>query len=291
MRSLLIVNADDFGISEGVNRGILEAHLRGILTGTTVMANMPAFDHAARLKREHPTLTVGVHLNLTAGRPLLPPSQIPALLDREGRFLRADRLLMGLSLGRVDARQIEAELSAQVERAIWAGFSPDHLDSHHHVHAHPAIQPIVVRIARRYGVRAIRCPEELDLGLMPPGGWNAVRSSRRAADFAKAVVLSALGRLLRGRARRAGLATPDHFRGLVLGLGFSTKELQETLRGLPAGSTELMCHPGYPDRDLGVQTSYSAGRGSELAALLDPGNKTLLEQAGVRLGGYSDLSR
>jgi hopanoid biosynthesis associated protein HpnK len=275
--TLLIINGDDFGISEGINRGIVEAHRNGILSSATVMANMPAFDHAARLRREHPTLAVGVHLNLTAGAPLLPPSRIPGLVGRQGRFLRADRLMVGLTLGRIDLRQAEAELATQVERAIDAGFSPDHLDSHHHVHCHPALHPMVVRLARRYGIGAVRCPVELGLAF-------------RGNAYFKAVGLSLLGLMLRHRVRRAGLVTSDHFRGVVLGMGFSAELLQRTLRRLPEGSIELMCHPGYPDADLSALTSYGAGRESELAALLDPRGRGLLQGMGVTLGTYSDLS-
>ncbi|MHB0871529.1 MAG: carbohydrate deacetylase [Chloroflexota bacterium] len=277
---LLIVNADDFGISEGVNRGIVEAHLHGILTSTTVMANMPAFDHAVELKHRHPTLAVGVHLNLTAGKPILPPSSVPDLVDGEGHFLRGDRFLLRLSLGRIDLRQVEAELSAQLERALGAALSPDHLDSHHHVHAHPLLQPMALRIALRHGLEAIRCP--VDLGLR--GGGSATARL-------KAVGLSGLGELLRRRARRAGIATPDHFRGLALGMGFSTADLRRLFSELPDGSTELMCHPGYPDRELERQTSYCAGRASELEALLEPTHRQLLEPRGVKLGSYSDISR
>lgn len=284
MHPLLIVNADDFGISQGVNRAIVEAHLHGILTSTTVMANMPAFDHAAQLRQGHPSLAVGVHLTLTAGAPVLPPSKVPSLVDRKGCFLRGSRLLMGLTLGSVDPRQVEMELAAQIERAIQAGISPDHLDSHHHVHCHPALHPVVVRLAQRYGIRAIRCPVET-------GPGQLLQRASSVVAYVKVVVLSGLGRLLRGRAQRAGLLTPDHFRGIALGMGFSTKGLQETLRKLPEGTTELMCHPGYPDQELAALTSYGPGRESELAALLDPASRGLLDHRGVTLGSYSDLSR
>ncbi len=341
MHSLLIVNADDFGISQGVNQGIVEAHLKGILTSTTAMANMPAFDHAVQLKREHPTLAVGVHLNLTAGTPVLPSEKVPDLIDRTGRFLRVDRLLLGLTLGRIDLRQVEAELSAQVERAIRAGLDPGHLDSHHHVHCHPALHSVAVRLAQRYEISGMRCPVELRFALRPPsasfrnsdtesvipaeagihrssemldsrfrgndditarvagdkpppyGGAsrNGTPKRSRVVAYLKTVVLSGLGRMLRLRARRAGLSTPDHFLGLALGLGFSAAGLQEALRQLPEGTTELMCHPGHPDEELAATTSYAAGRDSELAALLDPNVRRLLDRSGVRLGGYSDLSR
>jgi chitin disaccharide deacetylase len=279
VRSMLIVNADDFGISEGVNRGIAEAHRRGILSSTTIMANMPAFDHARRISSENPNLGVGVHLTLTGGKPLLPPDKVPHLVDGAGRFLRLDRFMVRLTAGSIPGREIEAELVAQLERALEAGFPLDHLDSHHHVHAHPAIQPVAIRLALGYEIRGIRCPVEI-----------SPREVSAKPSVMKALVLSTLGSLLRLRARRAGLASPDHFRGLVLGMAFSTGPLHAMLRRLPRGVTELMCHPGYPDDGLRQQTSYAEGRERELEALLDPTGRQILQQRGIALGNYSDLS-
>jgi predicted glycoside hydrolase/deacetylase ChbG (UPF0249 family) len=339
-RALLIVNADDFGISEGVNRGIAEAHRRGIVTSTTIMANMPAFDHAIQIARGLPGLGVGVHLNITSGYPILSSSQIPRLVGPAGWFHPLSIVLRQLTLGLPDSAQIEAELGAQVERVMAAGITPTHLDSHHHVHVHPALQPIVIRLARRYGVRAIRSTAELDprgmlakvgmlldddgqateeggkmrpplsiaegtIRLVPPpedgkaavpaeeakpeGRSPGVETSRQR--YTKVVLLSLLGAMLGWRARRAGLAVTDHFKGLLLGLAFNTDDLRGVLARLPAGSTELMCHPGYPDSALRQLTSYADGRASELEALLDPEGKATLAQSGVRLGTFSDLGR
>jgi len=276
--SLLIVNADDFGISEGVNRGIAEAHRMGILTSTTLMANMPAFEHARQISAENPGLGVGVHLTLTSGGPILPPGKVPHLVDDGGNFLRLDRFLIRLSMGMIPVNEIEAELAAQVERTIAGDFSPTHLDSHHHVHTHPLLQPVAVRIALRYGIRGIRSPVEIG-----PAGVSAEGS------LVKALGLSALGRMLRSRAQKAGLISPDHFRGLMLGTAFSAEPLHSMLRRLQPGSTELMCHPGYPDGGLRQQTSYADGREKELGALLDPAGRDILREAGVALGNYSDL--
>lgn len=109
------------------------------------------------------------------------------------------------------------------------------------------------------------------------------------ARYIKAATLSALGRLLGRRARRAGIAVPDHFRGLILGMAFSSEGLLPVLERLPNGVTELMCHPGYPDDGLRGQTSYAAGRESELAALLDPRARAVLERRGIALGGFGVL--
>lgn len=313
-RALLIVNADDFGISEGVNKGIIEAHRRGILTSTTAMANMPAFEHAVQLARENPELGVGVHLNLTSGTPLLPPSQIPRLVRPDGRFHTLSFVLRQLTLGQLDEGQIEAELSAQVERVMSVGISPTHVDSHHHVHMHPRLQPIAIRIARCYGIRALRSTVEMGLGealsrvrMLVNAGADGGEITKTPMEanlegrtppvetprhlYIKTVILSLLGAILRWRARRAGLAVPDHFRGLLLGLAFSTGGLSAALEQLPAGSTELMCHPGYPDQALRRQTSYADGRELELAALLDPTDRTVLQRVGIQLGTFADLYR
>jgi chitin disaccharide deacetylase len=303
---MLIVNADDFGISEGVNAAVVDAHRNGILTSATVMVNMPGFEQAVRLALANPTLGVGIHLNLTSGPPVLSPSRVSTLVDGSGRFPPGGAVLRRLSLGRLDPQELEAELNAQVERGLTAGLTATHLDSHHHLHLHPLLQPIAVRVARRFGIQGIRCTVEMGpgeaarrVGMMlrsgrpHPGhalsGDGRLRESPRGV-YLKTAALSLLGRVLRARAARAGLVAPAHFRGLLLGTAFSSRDLQDVLRELPAGITELMCHPGYPDQRLRQQTSYSDGRDRELQALLEPAARRILDQAAVRLGSYSDLT-
>ncbi|HEX9017100.1 MAG TPA: ChbG/HpnK family deacetylase [Chloroflexota bacterium] len=289
----LIVNADDFGISEGVNEGVVEAHSRGILTSTTIMANMPAFGHAAGLARAHPSLGVGVHLNLTSGVPVLPPERVHSLVGPGGRFRPVGAVLRGLTVRALDPRQITAELSAQIERAMDAGVRPTHLDSHHHVHVHPALHATVLSLAARYGVKSVRTTVEMGLG-------EAISNARMLAQrepgvpetprarYVKTLGLSILGTVLRWRARRAGLVVADHFRGLLLGTAFDAEKLRRALEALPPGTTELMTHPGYVDDGLRQRTSYSAGRDSELTALLDPACRALLEKRGFRMGSFRD---
>lgn len=294
---LIVVNADDFGISEGVNRGIVEAHRRGILTSTTLMANMPAFEQAVALSRENPGLGVGLHLNLTAGAPIIPTSEVPTLVGEDGRFLLGGVFLRQLTLGRLNLREVEAELGAQIERAQGLGIAPTHLDSHHHIHIHPALQPVAIDLALRYGIGGIRSTVEFGLadgvgqvGMLLRGIREGERETVRGR-YLKAVVLSVLGRLLQVRARRAGLATPSYFRGLLLGMAFGPTSLHRLLRSLPDGSTELMCHPGYLDEGLKKETSYSVGRDSELRALIDPVSSEILSERTVRPARYSDLTR
>lgn len=303
------------------------------------MANMPAFDHAVQLWRENPGLGVGIHLNLTSGTPLISASQIPRLVRPDGRFHTLSFVLRQLTLGRLDEGQIEVELCAQAERVMSSGIQPTHVDSHHHVHMHPRLQPVVIKVAQRYGIRALRSTVELGLGEMVaqsrtlfdngdsslPEGKARPRPPISIADgtihvppppdeseitkiatkvnleghipptetprqrYLKAMLLSLFGAMLRWRARREGLAVPEHFRGLMLGPAFSTEDLLRMLERLPVGSTELMCHPGYPDEALRQQTSYADGRDLELKALLDPTERAVLQRMGVRPGTYADL--
>ncbi|HLH24547.1 MAG TPA: ChbG/HpnK family deacetylase [Chloroflexota bacterium] len=272
----LIVNADDYGLSAGVNAGVLAAHRAGLVTSATLMANLPAA--AGAVAAAPPSLALGLHLNLTTGEPCAGAARVPSLVDPAGRFPRLDRLLLRLALGRVRRGDLEREIAAQLERALALGARLDHLDGHHHVHLHPAVRPIALQIAAEYGVRAVRCPAEA-----PPGtGREAPR------DRARRLALGAAARRLRAALPAAGLRTSDHFRGLTLGLAFDAPSLVALLRRLPPGLTELMVHPGYPDAELHARTSYAAGRERELAALTAPEALAAVRARGIVLTSYRD---
>src|SRR4051812_20496543 len=147
----LVVNADDFGISRGVNRGIVEAHRQGLVTSASLMPNLPSAEDALTRATICPDLGLGLHLTLTAGRPLTPPYLVPTLVDEDGQFLVLGTLLARLSLGKVRADELSRELTAQVEWALKRSVHPSHLDSHHHVHTHPRVAPIVIGLAREHG--------------------------------------------------------------------------------------------------------------------------------------------
>lgn len=147
----LIVNADDFGYSRGVNYGILDAHQNGIVNSTTMMMNMPGVNHAIKLAKEHPTLQVGIHLVLTCGKPIL--SDVPTLVDENGDFRKLSTLMEDRDLS---LKELEREWTAQIERFLQAGLIPTHFDSHHHVHTIPEFLPVVQSLASKYQLTA-RC--------------------------------------------------------------------------------------------------------------------------------------
>jgi hopanoid biosynthesis associated protein HpnK len=281
--SLLVVNADDFGISRGVNRGIVEAHRAGLVTSASLMANLPAAEDAVTRAAVCPDLGLGLHLTLTAGRPLSPPNRVSTLTDADGQFLVLGTLLARLTAGQVRADEIKRELSAQLAWALHRGIQPGHLDSHHHLHIHPRVAPIVVRLAREHGIPWVRSGAE---------GTPAPRLvTLRPRDAARTLVISAMGAMLRWQLRRAGLRTADHFRGIALGTGFGRRDLLAVLRALPPGLTELMTHPGYADGELARHTVFAKGRDRELDALTSGAARTLVAQRRIALTRFPEAAR
>ncbi len=276
-RRRLIINADDFGFSEGVTCGIVEAFAAGSATSTSIMANGVDWENAVRLARANPKLGVGVHLNLVQGRPLL---RVPSLTDAAtGEFHSLGALARRAWAGRVDAGELAAETRAQIERVRGAGIAVTHLDSHRHSHILPGIWPIVTGVTRDTGIRVIRIPRE-------PLGINVFDM---AATSRKLVLAMAL--------RRAHalplpplLKTTDHFRGISLqgGTHFASR-LRRTLDTLEIGSTELMVHPGHVDEALVAQDAYTAPRELELAELLSAAVRERLAREDIELTSFAAL--
>jgi len=267
----LIINADDFGISRGVNIGIIEAAEAGVVTSASLIVNLPEFADALDRALACPTLSIGLHLNFTLGRPLTAATSLTR--RRSGEFHTMPALIVRASLGLLDPSDIARECLAQIDRMIEAGFPPTHLDSHRHVHVHPAIFPAVARAAASRGVFQLRVPSE-------PLRINA--SDWRATLKKAGLFISAR---LSGR---AGAHDPAiHFVGVSLqgGTSFASR-LFALIPQLPAGTTELMTHPGYADASLAEQDGYTLERVTELRALTSREFRELLVRYGVTLTSF-----
>jgi len=269
-RRQLVVNADDFGFTPDVNRGILEAHHRGILTATTMMANGDAFDDAVRLARETPSLDIGCHLVLIGGRSLVTGRPFPATV---AQLLR--------SLTRRDFSPYD-ELAAQARRVIASGIRPTHLDTHKHTHLAPAVLDAVARLAQDFGILWVRRPFDFPA----PGLGRPPRLTRFASG--------ALG-LLQGRFQRVlaahGCRTVDHFTGFQVTGRLGADELAALAAALPVGSTELMCHPGYcTDALRRAPTRLKESRERELQALTAPQAREALDRNSIQLVNFAGLS-
>jgi hypothetical protein len=278
----LIVNADDYGRTAGVCRGILEAHRRGIVTSTTVMINQPGIEaHLARAQA-HPRLGLGLHLVFTHGRPVLPPAHVPGLVDETGCFI--DHHTAWAQAESVPPEQLLEEFRAQVARfRALTGRLPDHVDCHQFAHLYPPFFQAYTSLAQAYGLPLrVPFPLQTDFQAALPAlpyleGFPPDRVRGMIVTNSNLV-----------RARK--LAHPDHFVGTFFGREFVTLDyLLALLEGLPPGAvSELMCHPGYDDADLAA-SSYRRERERELALLVDPAVRRRLEALEIELVTFAAL--
>ncbi len=289
----LIVNADDFGLAESINRGIVAAHHDGILTSASLLANGSAFGGAIAASRQFPQLSIGVHLNLSEGTPVSPVALIPTLVNERGEFhLSPLRLGIGILRRQIRLEDVLAELRAQVIQVFDAGVTPTHLDGHLHMHILPQLAPIVIELAREFCIRSVRCPAE-DLEATLPLLWK-IGGARRAALKRSAIAYGVISfaRRLREQLRRAGLFCTDAFYGLAQTGFLNTRMLSALLALIPEGTTELMCHPGYASAE--VESSggeLTRERESEVLALTAPETKEILARMGIRLMNFRDFER
>jgi predicted glycoside hydrolase/deacetylase ChbG (UPF0249 family) len=259
------VTGDDFGLTPGVNAGMVHAHRHGILTHASLMVRAPFASEALALAHQAPSLAVGVHLGLVDGRPCLPPSRVPTLVDGEGRFRRtAGEFVRDWAAARIAEGEVERELRAQVEALCEAGFRPAHLDSHKHVHMWPPVFEMVVRLAGEYRVPEVRLALERPIAALALENVGDRRAFRQSIDNA---MMLPLGWLARRALERHGVA-PAWFLGRVHTGLLTPDRLARALRRIPPGRAELMTHPGYVDEELErVRTRLRAEREGELALL------------------------
>jgi chitin disaccharide deacetylase len=289
----LIVNADDLAWTEGVNRGILDAHRNGIVTSTSLLANGIAFDDAIKsAAKSAPSLGIGVHLNLSDGPPTAPRELVTSILNDDGEFLGGpETLLLKIATSSINLYEVEDEWSAQIEKIREAGIEPTHLDGHKHVHMLPGFFGIAVRLAKRNNIGAIRVSHEASSLRAALAADDELFDATVFKQGVQARGLKLLARDAREQAQHLGIGTADYFCGIAQ-TGEMTKEgVIKLLGNLPDGTTEFMCHPGYVDEALQKSpTRLQESRATELAILTDPDVRNLVASQGIRLIDYSLLS-
>ncbi|MGC2195175.1 MAG: ChbG/HpnK family deacetylase [Terriglobales bacterium] len=283
----LIINADDFGLTLGVNRAIGEAHEQGIVTSATLMANSLAFAEAVQLAKSCPSLSTGCHVVLLDGKPLVDPARLSSLVDaKNGNAFRngVSGFAVRALFGRIDPDQVEAETIAQIRKLQCHDMSVSHLDSHKHTHMFPPALDGILRAARTCGVGAIRNPFEVVAA-------NFTRAQRGLwKRYAQVKTLRGLAGYFRRAVARAGLRTPDGTLGIVATGHLNLDLFREIADNMPEGTWEFVCHPGYLDADLrAVSTRLRESRVEELAVLTSPNARAALEKRGVQLISYRDL--
>jgi hopanoid biosynthesis associated protein HpnK len=270
----LVVTADDLGRSSSVNLAIAEAHDRGIVTAASIMAGGGAFDEAVQIVLNRRGLSVGLHVTLCDGRPVLQPSLIPALVDPSGSLLESPVKAWLSFMGRGVLSQIEAEVEAQFARLEQAGIKPTHVDCHHHLHMNPPIFEVVCRHASRRGIRWIRLPNE-SFSLV----LHSRFSSRGLMPFAEWAVFGTLRAYNHKIARKYGINAACNSLGLSRTESIDEKYLLYILNRARSSINEIFTHPDI---------STVSGR-NELDALISTDVRSRIGQLGIDLIGYKGL--
>lgn len=281
----LIVNADDFGFSEEVNEATIRAHKEGILTSASLMVTGAAFDHAVGLARENPQLGVGIHLVTVVGRSVLPPCEIPSLVDLQGNFSNSP-VKAGLKyfFSPQARRELRMELTAQFEKFNATGLSLSHVDGHLHLHIHPVVFREALELAARYGARRMRVPvEERALAL----GFD---SANRASKTITSLLFGAMARYMKPRLRSRGFVFPERVYGNLQSGRITERYLLYALDNLGAACNEIYCHPAFYGRSTKLSKDQEEHQ-VEFEGLISSSVVRKVKAAGVRLMNYRELDR
>jgi hopanoid biosynthesis associated protein HpnK len=285
----LIINADDFGLTPGVNRAIAEAHANGIVTSATLMANGRAFTDAVELAKRNLNLSVGCHVVLVDGEPLLPPSQISTLVTKDSRFPTGFGAIAQAALRKkLRSEEIEAEVTAQIRRIQNAGITVAHVDSHKHVHMLPPVGAAMIRAARACGVRAIRNPF---VPVKPLAVAHLTRRPQLWKRYAQTKILRRYEYQFLRQVADAGMLTTDGSFGVISTGSLDAKLFSAVIGSIPDGTWEFVCHPGYIDKDLGtIRTRLRESREKELAVLTSEDARSAIADRHIELISYADLA-
>jgi predicted glycoside hydrolase/deacetylase ChbG (UPF0249 family) len=287
MATRLILNADDFGLTPGINRAVGELNAAGAITSATLMAAGPAFDDAVRIAHERPTLGIGCHIVLTDGTPVSPPESVPTLLGSDRKTFRKDifSFFAAAILGRIRPAEIEREAVAQIRKLQAAGIQPTHIDTHKHTHILPQVAGPVLMAAEIAGVHAIRNPFE-------PSWSLALAKSSLLRSLQVRLTQSLRPRFLALPQLRSGLIrTTDGTLGVSATGNLNAETLATLLAAMPDGDWELVTHPGYNDADLDrITTRLRAHRETELHALLAAFGPNSPNPSAPHLISYSELA-
>jgi hopanoid biosynthesis associated protein HpnK len=277
----IVLSADDFGRSTCINAAVIRAHCEGVLTSTSLMVAGEAVDEAVALARETPTLAVGLHVVVIGGRAVLPPSQIPHLVDARGNFSDAPvRLGLGYFFDRTVQAELAREITAQFERFAATGLPLSHVDGHWHMHVNPAVFNLILPLAQQYGAKGLRLPRD--------DFWFALGYDRRRAGTkaAWAVEFGLLDRWCRRRLRHQRLAVTDRVYGLMQTGQMDEAYVVRLLQRLNVPTAELYFHPATEPED-----EFLGPNPGDLATLLSPAVRRVIEARGLELTTYPGLAR
>ena len=289
----LIINADDFGFNREITDGIVESHHNGVVTSTTLMINMPAAEYAVERAPDCPDMSIGLHVNLTAGRPVSDPSEIPSIVGSDGMFLGYQKFFYGANRCQFRSADLELEMRRQLQKIHDLGLVPTHADSHHH--AASCVQPFMIKLKllKEFGIRKMRTHR----------GWYRADhlAANRFANYVKTIKTN----LRRGPFRvfyelqhqicfLKGIRTPNERFGFAKVVSdremrFDPECIDSFIKAMPEGVNELCCHPGYLSEDPLDEPEFRVVRPIELEFFTGNALRDALDEANVELISYSDF--
>lgn len=253
-----ILNADDFGRHELINKAVEIGAREGLLRSATIMPGGDAFLDAVSVAKRNVNLGVGIHFTLVNGNPILPRSEIPSLIDKDGKFYDDYKIFtQRFFSGKINLAEVRRELCAQLEKVEQTGLRLTHADSHQHMHTLPKIIDIVIDLVKQSAIKAIRTPKTP----LFAGEFGGV------GQLIGRIGLGTLARLAEVKIRRAGLKTPEHFLGIVAGNAVTVSDMLIFAEKSQTGTTEIMLHPGTDNDILIPETSWQHDFKAELAAV------------------------
>lgn len=283
MSKQLIINADDFGRHPLIDRAVAQGVEQGLIRSATVMVTGPAFADATALARRMPGLGMGIHFTLVNAKPVLPPAEIPSLVDPRTEELVPDHgaFVKRFLQGKIRLQDVRRECTAQLDRFLDTGLVPTHADSHQHMHVLPGIIDVILDLCLDHGIPALRIPAI-------PVSLGATRLSNLGEQVGR-MGLHVLAERARKKAQAAGIRTPDHFGGIVAGEAVDKNALRTILLNLKDGTTEVMLHPGTSNEILIPATQWDHDFEAELAAATDPDILEFVRDQGIQIGNFRDL--
>jgi len=274
----LIINADDFGLSKGINEEIIHCLKDGILTSVSLMTGGRAGDEAICLALNFSKeIGVGVHLTLDGEFPVIEPKNITSLVTKDGKFHLRPHMLFRLLKGQVSKKAVYDEWAAQIEKLICAGIRPDHLNGHGHIHIFPTLLPVVIELAQQFGIPAVRLPSE---------PWNTSGSFKR---FPGRFIISILSKIARYKFKNS-LKYPDYMLGFSKGGCYKETFFLEDLACLKNGDfAEAMFHPGPEHIDIPIYDNWHYNWKVDSQTLRSNRVKDFINKQGIKLVTFKDL--
>lgn len=265
----IIINADDFGLDSQVNQSIIKCFKEGVLTSCSILANASRLNEAIELSRSIPNFDVGIHLNLTQGKPILPSPQVKTLIDKQGYFYNYFYFFWNLYQNKINFEEIEKELNAQINKLKSKNIKISHTDSHQHIHMFPQILPIVVKLLKEHHINKIRHPKEDFFS-----GFD--QNSFFSKKWYKKIILLTVCLLQKNVLLKSNLKSPDFFQGMFYSENLNTNKLIKIIEKTKEGVTEIMVHP-------------KSVNGPETKALTNLDIKKIIKNKKIKLINYGEF--